>query len=225
MKSTSQGKNYNLTYLILENKMRSKVVFWSILITIASVNMVAKATIYDVTYTSTIDLSYIGETDSANVSVSFRYDTNATPEKIRTDLGYARYWVDGEFTVENYKVEFTDALIIVANDRDFLGGDAFGVTNLDPGTTLTGQIFGYDIYGFAFELRDRDFSSIDNLEPPAGNDVLDNFDWNRNVILINGASTIETIEVPYTINAVIVPEPCSLILLGLGGLIFRRRKA
>jgi len=205
--------------------MRRAIICLCVIVLIAGTRTVAVASVYDYYYTSTIDLSAIGENPATNVSVYFRYDTEAVPEQIRTDLGYARYWVDGNFTVGEDAVTFTDALIIVANNRPHIGGDAFGVTNLVPGTIMSGQIYGFDIYAFSFGLRDSDYASIDNLRPPEGNEVLDNFDWCRNAIWFEGGPNVETIHVDYTVNAVLVPEPATLSLLALGGLaLLRKRK-
>ena len=208
--------------------MKSVIYVLGLFIAMTVTSAAALASLYDCYYTSTVNLTAIGQSASTPYSVYFRYDTNATPEQIligETGVGFARYWVDGSLTVGEHTITFSDGLMIVANDRSFLGGDAFAVTNLIPGTTLTGQIYGYTISSFYFELRDSDYQSIDSVAPPEGNTVLDNFDWNDNAMWLEGGPNIKTTDVAYTINAVLVPESATVSLLAVGGLaLLRKRK-
>ena len=175
-------------------------------------SMSTQAATIDYLYESEMDLSSLGGSTCDDISLAISYDPNSAPEQVGGQ--YARYYVDGQFSIAGQIIQFTDALIITANNNSNIEGrDGFGIASHNVYTSMSGDIYGYRIKSFGFSIRGPSTVVPDTMLP-VNESVFLLFDANWNAIQFDGGPHLVEENTFFSINS--VPEPSTFILLGIG---------
>jgi hypothetical protein len=140
----------------LETKMlvRTRGLRFLLLPLLALFALPASPALVDFTFTSSVDATSFGLTGSEPLTISFSFDPTMVPfYSTSHGLGdEAAYEVAATYQVGGYTM-VTDSDLWIQNRTDY---DAFNLSAASyvPGTSITGQLNGYDLNSIFFDLMD-----------------------------------------------------------------------
>jgi len=213
-----------------EEKMQKKI--YKIMILLFLVPAMCHATVIEIGFAGLVDSvddSYNlleGNVSVGNIITGFYvYDSetpDSTPELIwnglyqHTTVPYGMSLTIGEITFQTDTAD-VDFVVWIENDFDGTIKDGYRVTSYN-------NLPLNDLYidRLSWFLDDYSGDAISSIELP--DTPPDLSAWQSNNLIINGFSSSEGFKINGHVDSVwLVPEPTTLLLLGLGGLLLRKR--
>jgi hypothetical protein len=166
-----------------------------------------------------------GKIKPGDIISGFYVYESTTPDSSPLDPVQGNYWnyappagialtVDGfNFMTDPFNIEFR---VVIRNNTPS-GNDIYGVESFNNLPLSNGTLVG----GILWSMRDGTGSALSSDALPTTAPALD--DWQDNILNFGGGTRASGYGIMGHVTSAI-PEPATIVLLGLGGLLFGRRR-